>query len=143
MNLNAEMKSLLVQALEPRLDDLHKLYQHLHAHPELSGQEARTAARMAKELEAAGCRVHTGIGGHGVAGVLENGPGPCVLLRADMDALPLTEATGLPFASKVKTELPDQGPIGVMHACGHDVHMTCLVGAAKVLSQLRPIFQAR
>ncbi|EJG06383.1 amidohydrolase [Methanofollis liminatans DSM 4140] len=107
------------------LPSLLALYRDLHAHPEISGEEAETAGRLAAALSAAGCRVTGGIGGHGIVGVLENGAGPVVMLRADMDALPVAEETGLPYAS--------QRP-GVMHACGHDVHMTALVGAARLLA---------
>jgi hippurate hydrolase len=107
------------------LPSLLALYRDLHAHPELSGEEAETAVRLAAALSDAGCRVTKGIGGHGIAGVLENGAGPVVMLRADMDALPIAEETGLPYASLRP---------GVMHACGHDVHMTALVGAARLLA---------
>lgn len=107
----------------PRLEDL---YRFLHSHPELSGKEEKTSHRIAEELERLGLKVTRGVGGYGVVGLLDNGKGPVVLLRADMDALPLREATGLPYASQ---------EVGVTHACGHDVHMTCLVGAAAVLTQ--------
>jgi metal-dependent amidase/aminoacylase/carboxypeptidase family protein len=110
-----------IDADYPRLD---ALYKHFHAHPELSLQEEQTAARLAKELRAAGLKVTARVGGHGVVGVLKNGPGPTVLIRADMDALPITERTGLPYASKVRTRDRDGNEVGVMHACGHDVNMT-------------------
>lgn len=116
---------------------LQALYRHLHAHPELSQREKATAARVARELKSAGCRVMTGIGGHGVAGVLENGGGPAVLVRADMDALPITETTGLPYASRVRAPDGAGGTTGVMHACGHDIHMTVLVGTARALAAQR------
>ena len=101
------------------------LYRDLHSHPELSHQEHRTAAAVADRLGTAGYEVITGVGGTGVVGVLRNGAGPTVLLRADMDALPLTEDTGLPYASTVD---------GVAHACGHDMHTTCLLGAAQLMA---------
>ena len=101
------------------------LYRDLHSHPELSHQEHRTAAAVADRLGTAGYEVITGVGGTGVVGVLRNGGGPTVLLRADMDALPLTEDTGLPYASTVD---------GVAHACGHDMHTTCLLGAAQLMA---------
>lgn len=116
---------------------LEQLYQHLHAHPELSLQEQATAARLAQELRAAGAEVTTGVGGHGVVGVLRNGPGPTVMIRADMDALPIVERTGLPYASQVRTTDRDGKEVGVMHACGHDINMTCLVGTTRTLVQLR------
>ncbi|MEV0893905.1 amidohydrolase [Promicromonospora sp. NPDC050262] len=119
------------------LPDLREIYVDLHEHPELSYEETRTAALVAERLAAAGYVVHSGVGGTGVAGVLTNGDGPCVLLRADMDALPVTEDTGLPYASTVRTTTADGVESGVMHACGHDVHVTALLGAADVLAQGR------
>lgn len=110
-----------------------EFYRDLHAHPELSHQEHRTAQNVAARLREAGCEVHEGIGGTGVVGVVRNGPGPGVLLRADMDALPVREETGLPYAS---TQTADDG-VAVMHACGHDVHVTCLLGAVTLLAQAR------
>ncbi|GGU86793.1 hippurate hydrolase [Streptomyces albospinus] len=115
----------VLEPLEARLADLVALYEDLHRHPELGFQETRTAAEAARRLTAHGYDVTTGIGVTGVAGVLRNGPGPVVLLRADMDALPVTEQSGLPYASTVP---------GRMHACGHDVHVTCLLGAADLLA---------
>jgi hippurate hydrolase len=113
------------------------LYRHLHEHPELSGQEKETAARMAKELREIGAKVTADFGGHGVVGVLENGPGKVLMLRADMDALPVVEQTGVPFASKVHMQDNRGTTVGVMHACGHDVHMTNLVGVARYLATHR------
>lgn len=101
------------------------VYRDLHRHPELSGHEHRTAAVVAERLVLAGFEVTTGIGGTGVVGMLRNGDGPTVLLRADMDALPVQEATDLPYASEVA---------GVAHACGHDMHTACLLGAAQLLA---------
>ena len=83
----------------------------------------------------------TKVGGHGVVGVLKNGPGPTVLVRTDMDALPIIEATGVPYASKVRTRDKEGNEVGVMHACGHDMHMTCLVGTARVLTKLKDRWQ--
>jgi hippurate hydrolase len=116
---------------------LHETYVDLHAHPELSFEEHRTAALAAERLAAVGFVVHAGVGGTGVAGVLSNGDGPCVLLRADMDALPVTEETGLPYASTVRATTADGVESGVMHACGHDVHVTALLGAADLLARGR------
>jgi amidohydrolase len=116
------------------LDELVGLYKHLHTHPELSFREVDTAARMAAELAKAGARVTTGVGKLGVVGVLRNGDGPAVLVRTDMDALPVVEETGLPYASKVTTTDAAGKEVGVMHACGHDMHMTCLVGTARWLA---------
>jgi amidohydrolase len=109
--------------------DLVAIRRDLHRHPELSGKEERTARIVAEHLRALGMEVRAGVGGTGVVGLLRGGrPGPCAALRADMDALPIHEETGAPYASVVP---------GVMHACGHDVHTTCLLGAARVLAGLR------
>ncbi|MFJ3305936.1 amidohydrolase [Streptomyces sp. NPDC086549] len=105
--------------------DLEDFYRDLHRHPELSLREHRTAGKLAGRLRAAGFETAEGIGGTGVAGLLRNGDGPVVLLRADMDALPVREETGLPYASRTD---------GVMHACGHDLHVTWLAGAAAALA---------
>jgi len=109
-------------------------YRDLHAHPELSHQETRTAAKVADRLRVLGCEVHTGVGGTGVVAMVRNGEGPAVLLRADMDALPVREATGLPYASTATTIGPDGTEVPVMHACGHDVHVACLLGAVDLLA---------
>ena len=111
-----------------------EFYRDLHQHPELSHQEHRTAARVAERLRGCGFEVHDGVGGTGVVGVLRNGDGPTVLMRADMDALPVEEATGLAYASTTTATDADGAVVPVMHACGHDVHVTCLLGAAQLLS---------
>ena len=110
------------------------LYEHLHTHPELSFQEHETAKRIAAELSKAGAEVTAGVGKLGVVGVLKNGPGPVVLVRTDMDALPVVEETGLPYASTAKATDKTGRSVGVMHACGHDVHMTSFVGTARWLA---------
>ncbi len=117
--------------------DLLAFYKDLHSHPELSLHEMRTSARLAKELEKLGFKVTTRFGGTGVVGVLSNGKGPTVLVRTDMDALPVTEKTGVPYASKVRVRDKNDNEVGVMHACGHDMHMTCWVGTARVLAALK------
>ena len=120
------------------VEGLVPLYEHLHRHPELSLREEQTAARIAEEFESAGLEVTRGVGGHGVVGVLSNGDGPRLLLRTDLDALPVEEQTGLEYASSVRAENPDgDGTVGVMHACGHDLHMTNLVGVARFLASHR------
>jgi hippurate hydrolase len=116
------------------LPDLEALYKDIHSHPELSMQENRTANLAAERLRAAGYDVTTGVGKTGVVGVLRNGDGPVVMLRADMDALPVKEATGLPYASKVTATDRDGKTVPVAHACGHDMHVACLVGAATLLA---------
>jgi amidohydrolase len=120
---------------------LFELYKHFHANPELSFEEEKTAARLAEELKRAGLEVTTGVGGHGIVGVLRNGSGPTVLVRADMDALPVKEQTGLPYASVAVSRDADGNEVPVMHACGHDVHMTALVGVARVLTQMKDRWQ--
>ncbi|SFO23804.1 hippurate hydrolase [Pseudonocardia ammonioxydans] len=117
--------------------DLADLYRDLHRHPELSFAEIRTAGIAADRLRAAGYEVTEGVGRTGVVGVLRNGDGPTALLRADMDALPVAEDTGLDYASTVHAPGADGEPTPVAHACGHDVHVTCLVGAAAELASTR------
>jgi hippurate hydrolase len=116
---------------------LEALYKQLHTNPELSLQEARTAARLTRELKEIGFDVTEKVGGHGVVGVLKNGDGPTVMVRTDMDALPVIERTDLPYASKVRVRDKNENEVGVMHACGHDMHMTCWVGTARVLAGLK------
>lgn len=124
--------------LDALLPSLRELYQDLHRHPELSLQEARTAGVVAGRLRAQpGWEVTEGVGGTGVVGVLTNGEGPTVLLRADMDALPVQEATGLPYASVARATDREGNDVPVMHACGHDMHITCLLGVTALLAQHR------
>lgn len=111
-----------------------ELYRELHQAPELSFEEQKTAARMASELRAVGIDVKTDVGGHGVVGVLRNGEGKTLMLRADMDALPVAEETGVAYASKVIAKNERGQAVGVMHACGHDIHMSNLVGVARMLA---------
>ena len=119
------------------LPDLQTLYTDIHAHPELSMQEIRTAGIAADRLRAAGYDVTTGVGKTGIVGLLRNGDGATVMLRADMDALPVQESTGLPYASKATATDRDGKTVPVMHACGHDMHVSWLVGAATLLAQAR------
>jgi hippurate hydrolase len=123
-----------LDAAYPSLD---ALYKDLHAHPELSLMEEKTSARVAAELRAAGFDVTEKFGGTGVVAVLRNGPGPTLLIRSDMDALPVKEETGLPYASTVHTLNLSGKDVPVMHACGHDIHMTVLVGTARMLAGMR------
>lgn len=116
---------------------LFELYKHFHTNPELSFREAKTAARLAEELKQAGFEVTTGVGKHGVVAVLKNGAGPTVLVRSDLDGLPVKEQTGLPYASAAMAKDDSGKDVPVMHACGHDVHMTCLVGVARILTKLK------
>jgi amidohydrolase len=121
------------------LDDIRgwqeSLYEDLHRHPELSHQERRTAESVAERLRQFGSEVHEHIGGTGVIGILANGEGPTILLRADMDALPVREDTGLSYASSTTSTDGSGQEVPVMHACGHDMHVACLVGAVALLSQ--------
>ncbi len=138
---DADVKAIV----DHELSSLVRYYQALHAAPELSGMEDRTSADLAQELRAAGFEVTDHVGkykmpgfkGYGVVGVLRNGPGPTLLVRADMDALPVEEKTGLPYASKRRVKNPAGVEVPVMHACGHDIHVTSLVGVARVMSRLR------
>ncbi|MBL9130166.1 MAG: amidohydrolase [Verrucomicrobiaceae bacterium] len=119
------------------LSSLVTLYKELHANPELSLNEVETAARVAKELRDIGLEVTEKVGGHGIVGVLKNGDGPVILVRTDLDALPVKEQTGAPYASTkvVKDDLGRE--VNVMHACGHDIHMTSFIGTARVLAKTR------
>ncbi|MEO6802754.1 MAG: amidohydrolase [Granulicella sp.] len=123
--------------LNALLPDLETIYKDIHSHPELSMQETRTAGIAAEHLRSAGYEVTTGVGKTGVVGLLRNGDGPTVMLRADMDALPVQEATGLPYASKVTTTDSDGKTVPLMHACGHDMHVTWLIGAATLFAKSR------
>ncbi len=114
--------------------ELIEVYREFHRHPELSSQEEQTAARLAALWKKAGVEVHTGVGGHGIVGFIKNGPGPTLMLRTDLDALPVVENTGLVYASQEKVKTKDGTTTGVMHACGHDIHMTNLVGVAQYLA---------
>jgi hippurate hydrolase len=135
------MSKELSAKVQQMLPELEALYKDIHAHPELSMQEKRTAALAAQHLAASGYEVTAGVGGTGVVGVLRNGNGPTVMLRADMDALPVEEATGLPYASKL-TAIDRQGnSVPVSHMCGHDMHVTWLTGAAKLLAGNRPAWR--
>src|SRR3954453_23538933 len=131
------------------LPGLEALYTDVHAHPELSSEETRTSTLAADRLRTAGFDVTAGVGKTGVVGLLRNGEGPVVMLRADMDALPVQEATGLPYASKVTASDSSGRTVPVMHACGHDMHVAWLIGAATLFARTRdgwkgtlmPVFQ--
>jgi amidohydrolase len=127
----------LREAISADMPSLLALYQHLHQTPELSSQEVNTARRMAEELRKAGYSVTEKVGGTGVVGVLKNGDGPVLLMRADMDGLPVKEQTGLAFASSVMMKDTKGNEVPVMHACGHDIHMTAMVGAVRRLAAMK------
>jgi hippurate hydrolase len=136
-----ERAKAIKQLLAGELESLEALYTHLHTHPELSLQEEQTAARLAQEMKKIGFEVATQVGGHGLVCVLKNGTGPTILVRTDMDALPVVEETKLPYASKVRARDKYGNDVGVMHACGHDMHMTCWVGVARVLAGMKDRWQ--
>jgi amidohydrolase len=117
--------------------DAHALYLDIHEHPELSAHETRTAAKLADRLRQLGYDVTEHVGGTGIVAILKNGPGPTVMLRAELDALPVEEKTGLGYASKVRTHDDAGHDVPVMHACGHDIHMATLIGTAAILAQTR------
>ncbi len=123
--------------LDGMLSDLADLYRDVHSHPELSMQETRTAGLAADRLRAAGYEVTTAVGRTGVVGLLRNGEGPTVMLRADMDALPVQEATGLPYASKATATDREGKTVPVSHMCGHDMHVTWLTGATKLMAEAK------
>jgi hippurate hydrolase len=130
---------------DAELPSLLAIYKDIHSHPELSSHEERTSALIAKELRAVGCEVTEHLGkygnsklkGYGVVGVMKNGDGPTVLVRTDMDALPVEEQTGLPYASKAVTKNDEGKEVHVMHACGHDAHMSAFIGVTRSLAKLR------
>ncbi len=135
--IQASSSDAILRNLEGLLPDLETLYKDVHSHPELSMQEMRTAGLAADRLRAAGYEVTTGVGKTGVVGLLRTGDGPTVMLRADMDALPIEEATGLPYASKVKAQDREGKTVPVGHLCGHDMHVAWLIGATTLLAQAR------
>jgi amidohydrolase len=137
---DASIESILAN-LDKIIPDLQAIYIDLHAHPELSTQEVRTANLAEERLRQAGFEVTNGIGKTGVVGVLQNGEGPIVMLRADMDALPVKEATGLPYSSKATAIDREGKTVPVMHACGHDLHVTWLIGAATLFAKARDKWQ--
>jgi amidohydrolase len=135
--LNAQTRSAVSAEVQATYPGSEALYLDLHRHPELSFHETETAAKLANELRQLGYEVTSGIGRLGVVGVLKNGAGPTVLLRTELDALPVTENTGLPFASTVRTKDDAGNDVGVMHACGHDAHMAAWVGTARIMAANR------
>jgi amidohydrolase len=137
MNTDTDRKDRVLQNLDRLLPDIEALYKDVHAHPELSMQETRTSELAAERLRTAGYEVTTGVGRTGVVGLLRNGKGPTVMLRADMDALPIEEATGLPYASKVKAKDRQGVMVPVGHMCGHDMHVAWLIAATALLAQAR------
>ena len=140
-NRYREIVQEINQKVSGQLASLEALYKHIHTHPELSLQEEHTSARLAQELRDLGFEVTEKVGGYGVVGVLKNGTGPTILVRTDMDALPVVEETGLPYASKARGRDKNGVDVGIMHACGHDMHMTCWVGTARTLAGMKDRWQ--
>jgi amidohydrolase len=148
MSEKTQQAQNVLTTLNTLLPDLESVYKDIHSHPELSMQENRTAGIAAERLRESGYEVTTGVGETGVVGVLRNGEGPTIMLRADMDALPVREATGLPYASNVISQQNGKS-VPVMHACGHDMHVTWLIGVATLMAKnrnawrgtLMPVFQ--
>lgn len=134
---NPAPKNPALAPLDGLMPDLELLYLDLHQTPELSQHEVKTSAKMAERLRALGYNVTAGFGGYGVVGILENGKGPTVMIRTDLDALPVEEKTGVPYASKVRTKDDAGNDVGVMHACGHDTHMSSWVGTATLLAKAK------
>jgi len=137
----AALRPQVQSRVDAEYASLFEFYKDLHMHPELSFHEERTSKQLAGQLRALGIEVTENVGGFGVVGVLRNGNGPVVLVRADMDALPVQEQTGLPYASKATTKNEHGHDVPLMHACGHDMHVTCLVGAARVLTAMKDRWQ--
>jgi amidohydrolase len=139
--LNNASASSVQSTIADDYDYLKELYIDLHKHPELSFHENRTANKLAKELQTIGFEVTTHVGGTGLVGVLKNGPGPTLMLRTDLDALPVKEETGLSFASVIQTKDDLGKTVPVAHACGHDAHMTIFVGTARQLVSIKDQWQ--
>lgn len=137
ISLSGDGLKALIEKYRPDLKPFEEVYRQLHSSPELAFQEENTSAIAADHLKKLGFEVHTHIGGYGVAGILRNGDGPTVLLRADMDALPLEEKTGLPYASDKIVKDKDGVKRPAMHACGHDTHVTSLMASAELLNSAR------
>ena len=138
---NQKGPTAILANVDAILPELEAIYKDIHAHPELSMHETRTAKIAANHLKTNGFEVTTGVGQTGVVGILRNGIGPTVMLRADMDALPIKEATGLPYASKMTAKGPDGKIVPVAHSCGHDMHVVCLIGASSLFAKSRGSWQ--
>jgi len=138
---NQKGPTAILANVDAILPELEAIYKDIHAHPELSMHETRTAKIAANHLKTNGFEVTTGVGQTGVVGILRNGIGPTVMLRADMDALPIKEATGLPYASKMTAKGPDGKIVPVAHSCGHDMHVACLIGASSLFAKSRGSWQ--
>jgi len=139
--LNRNSVAAVLAGMSDLMPEVEALYKDVHAHPELSMQETRTAAVAAEALAKAGYEVTKEVGRTGVVGLLRNGAGPTVMLRADMDALPVAEDTGLPYASKVTATDAEGNTVPVAHLCGHDMHVAWLAGASALLARARDVWK--
>jgi hippurate hydrolase len=137
----AERSKAVKGQIDKEYEFLSTLYKQLHSHPELSLHEKNTSERLAGIMQELGFEVTRGVGGYGFVAIYRNGQGPTILVRTDMDALPVTEPAGLAYGSKVRVRDKEGKDVGVMHACGHDMHMTCWVGTARVLTALKDRWQ--
>jgi hippurate hydrolase len=133
----ADAQARIAELASAEVGSLVELYTYLHQHPELSFHEKETAAKLVSELKPLGFEVTANVGGHGFVGVMKNGSGPTVMVRTDLDALPVAENTGRAYASDVRTTDENGNDVGVMHACAHDIHMTSVIGTARLLSKLK------
>jgi len=136
-----QLKTLIINEVDKQYGEYESLYKYLHQHPELSFQEVETSKKMAEELRSIGFEVTTNFGGNSLVGVFKNGKGPVIMVRTDMDALPIEEKTGLPYSSTVKSKNKSGNDVSVMHACGHDMHMTVFTGVANTMVQLKKHWQ--
>ncbi len=136
-NPQDRLKEKIEAVIENIEDEHYETYKYLHAHPEVSLMEFETARKMATQLEEMGFEVSRNFGGNSVVGIFNNGKGPVIMLRTDMDALPIKEETGLPFASDVIMKDAEGKEVPAMHACGHDMHMTVWLGTLNTLVQLK------
>ena len=136
-SLSPDLAKKVIESVDADAQRLTGIFKDIHENPELGFMETRTAGIVAKELGALGYEVKTGIGKTGVVGIMRNGDGPVVLYRADMDAVPVEEQTGVPYASKVRATLPDGVDVPVGHLCGHDAHTTWMLGVAKAMATFK------
>lgn len=137
------LDSRIEQLTGREMDGLIELYEYLHAHPELSYQEEKTAAKLVSELNSLGFKTTANVGGHGFVAVMENGPGPTLMVRTDLDGLPVLEKTGRPYASDMRATDDLGNDVAVMHACGHDIHMSSFIGAARLVTKMKDSWSGR
>jgi hippurate hydrolase len=137
------LDSRIEQLTGQEMGGLIELYEYLHAHPELSYQEEKTAAKLVSELNSLGFTTTANVGGHGFVAVMENGPGPTLMVRTDLDGLPVLEKTGRAYASDIRATDDLGNDVAVMHACGHDIHMSSFMGAARLVTKMKDSWSGR